>query len=215
MPFKRLNPAEAVILIADLQEGIVNVASTNDGEQLRRSAAALVRAGALFEIPIIFSVVPTMGGTVSPLLEEISEAMPGAVPLTRRNADAFADPVTRAALTATGRRTLIVAGVATEIAVQLPALAARAEGYGVYAVIDACSGLDARTEDAALRRMTAAGVITTSVATLVAEIGGDFSTDRGRTAMEILGSILPPRGGHDHEHDHNHDLHDHHDHHDH
>ena len=204
MPSKRLTAVEAVILIADLQEGIVNVASTNDEEQLRRSAAALVRVATLFEIPIVFSVVPTMGGTVSPLLEEIRAAMPGAVPVTRGNADAFADPITRAALTATGRRTLIVAGVATEIAVQLPALAARAEGYRVYVALDACSGLDARTEEAALLRMSAAGVIPTSVATCVAEIGGDFSTDRGRLAMEILGSILPPRGGHDHGHDHNH-----------
>jgi nicotinamidase-related amidase len=43
----------------------------------------------------------------------------------------------RAAIEASGRRTLLVSGVATEVAVQLPSLTAAAEGYSVSVIIDA------------------------------------------------------------------------------
>jgi len=194
----------AVVLIADLQEGIIHVATTADPEALRRSAVALVRAAILLEIPVIFSVVPTMGGVVSPLLDELLEVMPGAIPIVRGNANPFADPITCAAIAVTGRRSLVIAGVATEIAVQLPALAARKDGYDVSVLIDACSGLDPRSEDAALRRMAAHGVELSSVATFIAELAGDFTTELGRGAMTILGTIRPPAHSQAHGHDHAH-----------
>ena len=55
----------------------------------------------------------------------------------------------------------------------------------------ACGGLSARTEDAALRQIEAAGGVTTSVVTLVTALTRDFSTDLGRKAFGILQSLRP------------------------
>jgi hypothetical protein len=70
--------------------------------------------------------------------------------------------------------------------VQLPSLTAAAEGYDVHVIIDACAGISARTEDAALRRMAAAGVRISSLPMLVGELAGDFSQPRGQQAIGVL-----------------------------
>ena len=89
-------------------------------------------------------------------------------------------------LRASGRKVLILAGVASEIVVQRTALDALQAGYEVHVAVDACGGVDARTEDAAWRRITAAGGVTTSVTTFAAELAGDFTTDLGGATVGIL-----------------------------
>jgi hypothetical protein len=79
-----------------------------------------------------------------------------------------------------------LAGVASEIVVQRTALDALAAGYEVQVAVDACGGIDPRTEDAAWRRITAAGGTTTSVTTLAAELTGDFTTALGGATLGIV-----------------------------
>ena len=90
------------------------------------------------------------------------------------------------AIVATKRKTLLVSGVATELAVQLAALTASDQGYRVFVVLDACGGMSERTEQAALLRMTAANVTAVSVMTLAGEIAGDFREAKAQEAIGIL-----------------------------
>jgi nicotinamidase-related amidase len=80
----------------------------------------------------------------------------------------------------------LLSGVASEIVVQRTALDALAAGYEVLVAVDACGGIDARTEDAAWRRVTAAGGTTTSVATFAAELAGDFTTGSGGATLGLM-----------------------------
>jgi DNA-binding transcriptional ArsR family regulator len=50
----------------------------------------------------------------------------------------------------------------------------------------ACGGLSPRTEDAALRRLTQAGVVTTSVASVAGQLAGDFTQASGAQALGVL-----------------------------
>jgi nicotinamidase-related amidase len=84
----------------------------------------------------------------------------------------------------------VLAGVASEIVVQRTALDALAAGYAVQVAVDACGGVDARTEDAAWRRVGAAGGVTTSVTTFAAELTGDFATELGATTLGIVYETL-------------------------
>ena len=86
----------------------------------------------------------------------------------------------------TGRGTLLAAGVATEVAVQRLCLSASRLGLTAYVVIDACAGLSARTEDAALRRLSAEGVQPVSIACLAGELAGDFASAQGQAARDVL-----------------------------
>ena len=104
----------------------------------------------------------------------------------RTTTDAFLHAATRDAILKPGRSTLLIAGVATEIIVQHSALSGAAHGLHVQVAIDACSGLSPRTEDAALRRLTQAGVVTTSLPSIAGQLAGDFTQTKGSQALGIL-----------------------------
>ncbi len=108
----------------------------------------------------------------------------------RTETSALADKDLVKALTESGRKVLILAGVASEIVVQRTALDALAAGYGALVAVDACGGVDPRTEDAAFRRITAAGGATTSAITFAAELAGDFTTDLGGATLGIMYALL-------------------------
>ncbi|MFP3354733.1 isochorismatase family protein, partial [Pseudoalteromonas sp. SIMBA_153] len=62
-----------------------------------------------------------------------------------------------AAVKATGKKQLLIAGVVTEVCVAFPALSAIEEGYDVFVVTDASGTFNPITRDAAWQRMTQAG----------------------------------------------------------
>jgi hypothetical protein len=177
---------DAILLLADLQAGIADLPLTVAPDALRRGVAALMKLAAIFEIPTIITVVPGGDGQVSALMAEVEAGRHGAPLFVRTTPNSFNDAEIRAAIEASGRRTLLVSGVATEVAVQLPALTGAAEGYDVHVIVDACGGISPRTEDAALDRLSRAGVQTTSLATLIGELAGDFSQPRGQQAIGVL-----------------------------
>ena len=184
MSYAPLDPKDMVILFADLQAGIIELTATNDLSRLRRAVAALAKLAALFDIPAIVTTGPAKGAPqVTP---EIAAALGELPPHTRTTTDAFTHPPTREAIVKTGRKTLLIAGVATEIIVQHSALSAAAHGFDVQVVIDACGGISARTEDAALRRLVQAGVVTTSIASVAGQLAGDFTQPKGGQALGVL-----------------------------
>ena len=106
--------------------------------------------------------------------------------LQRTTADSFRNEEIVAAVKATGRQTLLISGVSTEVAIQLPALTAADMGYRVFVVVDACGGMSERTEQAAFHRIIKAGVTTVSVLGLAGELAGDFRSAEAQAAIGIL-----------------------------
>ena len=178
---------DALLLVADLQAGIADLPLTVPEARLKRGVAALMRLVAIFNLPVLITAVPGADGKPSPLMAEV-EAGRGRERgvFVRTTPNSFNDQELRAAIEASGRKTLLISGVATEVAVQLPALTAAAEGYDVHVLIDACGGISPRTEDAALRRLAGAGVKISSLPTLVGELAGDFTQPNGQQAIGVL-----------------------------
>lgn len=73
------------------------------------------------------------------------------------------------AVRATGRKTLIMAGVWTSVCVMFPALDAKAAGYDVYAIMDASGDPSEMASRTTLARFTQAGVIPTSTNAVLCE----------------------------------------------
>jgi nicotinamidase-related amidase len=185
MSYAPLDPSQTVVLFADLQAGIIELSATNEVTRLRRAVSALAKLARLFDIPAVVTTAPGRDGAAR-VTPEIAAAL-GELPAhTRNTTDAFLHAPTRDAIISTGRRTLLVCGVASEIIVQHSALSAAAQGFQVQIVVDACGGLSPRTEDAALRRMTQAGVVTTSIASIAGQLAGDFTQPKGGQAVGIL-----------------------------
>ncbi len=147
---------------------------------------ALATLAKIFELPVIVTVVPGQDGTPGALMPELVDVLGPVTPLVRFTTDSFDNPAIRAAIEATGRKTLLLSGVATEIAVMRPALRGVRNGYDVQVVLDACGGVSARSEDAALRRLTQAGVTLTSIAALTGELAADFTQPKGQQAIPVM-----------------------------
>ncbi len=116
--------ASAAIVFLDLQDEIVKNSRTNPVASLRSHAGSLAKLAALHRLPVFASSVGVGGAYLS----EIHDALPEFEPRPRTSTDAFDDAGLVAALRDSGRRTLIVAGVASEIVVLRTSHAALAAG---------------------------------------------------------------------------------------
>ncbi|WP_183043514.1 isochorismatase family protein [Alicycliphilus denitrificans] len=189
MPSK-LRPDDAILVFGDLQTGITDLPLTIGEQGLRRSAWALARLGEIYDLPTIALCIPKGGDTNPAIIPEITGTRSRYQRIMRTRPDSFENDEFRKAIEATGRKTLIVCGVATEIVVQWLALSGIAHGYKVHLVVDACGGLSARTEEAAFRRFEAAGVVMTSVVSLAGEISGDFTAPPGSEAIGVVYQLI-------------------------
>jgi nicotinamidase-related amidase len=149
----------AAVLFLDLQAEIVKNSRTLPVDRLRRTSGALAKLAALHKLPVFLSAVPPGGAFLDVVLAHLSTVQPR----MRLQTSAFTDETLVSDLGSSGRKVLILAGVASEIVVQRTALDALAAGYEVQVAVDACGGVDTRTEDAAWRRIAASGGVTTSV----------------------------------------------------
>jgi hypothetical protein len=172
----------AAVLFLDLQEEIVKNSRTVPLDRLGRISGALAKLVALHKLPAFLSAVPPGG----PFLDAVLAPMDEPQIRMRMQTSAFADAGLVSDLLASGRKILILVGVASEIVVQRTALDALAAGYEVQVAVDACGGVDPRTEDAAWRRIIASGGVTTSVTAFAAELTGDFTTELGGATLGIV-----------------------------
>jgi Isochorismatase family len=183
-----LDPATVQILFADLQPPIVARSKTNPPQSLSRAASVLARCARLLGLPVHHSVVPE-GGKAPEVLPDLAKKTEDVPQFARMTADPFLDPQTREAIDAVNRPVLVIAGFATEAVVLRAALSALESDYQVQVPVDACGGMSARTEDAALRQIEAAGGVTTSVVSLVTAMAPDFAREPGRNTFAALQAL--------------------------
>jgi nicotinamidase-related amidase len=182
----RVVAEDTVVLFADLQAGIVELTKTISLERLKKGVNGLAKLAKQLQIPAFVTGVMGEDGSPAKVIAEIGDNL-GALPTHHRTTcDSFLNEEIVKAIQATGRKTLLVSGVATELAVQLAAITASEMGYKVLVVVDACGGISERTEQAALHRMAKAGATIVSVMTLAGELAGDL---RQPAAQPLLGIV--------------------------
>lgn len=74
------------------------------------------------------------------------------------------------AVKATGRKTLIIAGTITSVCMAFPAISAVAEGYKVFAVIDASGTYSKMAQEITMARVVQAGVVPMDTAAVASEL---------------------------------------------
>ena len=164
-----LDPSDAVVLLLDPQTGLFQTVKDVPLSELRANTVALAKIAAQAEMPIIYTASEPNGPN-GPIMEELAAAAPGAKYVGRKGeVSAWDNADFVAAVEATGRRTLIMAGVWTSVCVAFPALQAKADGYNVYAVMDASGDVSQMASDVALARMVHAGVVPVTTNTILSE----------------------------------------------
>jgi nicotinamidase-related amidase len=156
-----------------------------DPDRFKNNVLALADAARYFGLPTILTT-SFEDGPNGPLVPELKATFPEAPYIARPgqiNAWDNADFV--AAVKATGRKQLIIAGVVTEVCVAFPALSAIEEGFEVFVVTDASGTFNELTRQSAWARMTAAGAQLMTWFGVACELHRDWRND-----IEGLGALF-------------------------
>ncbi|MBL0931355.1 MAG: isochorismatase family protein, partial [Alphaproteobacteria bacterium] len=165
-----LDPSDAVFLLLDHQTGLFQTVKDIGIAELRANTALLARIATLLKIPVI-TTASEPNGPNGPLMPEIHQLAPHAVYVPRKGeVNAWDNDDFVNAVRATGRKTLIMAGVWTSVCVMFPALDAKAAGFKVYTVMDASGDPSEMASRITLARIAQAGVIPVSANAVLSEM---------------------------------------------
>ncbi|MBT5901103.1 MAG: isochorismatase family protein [Opitutaceae bacterium] len=191
MAYERWNSANAAMLLIDHQTGTINWMHSSTKSEVKRNTLALAKSAAAVGMTTVMTS-SMEDNAQGPLFPEFEAIMPEEFERRVKRSgivDAFDDANFKAAVEATGKRKLIIAGLLTEVCVVYPALSALSEGYEVQVVADA-SGSATPTSDAlALDRIRQAGGSIVSTIQIMSEMVADWSEGAGPQIMPILGEL--------------------------
>ena len=186
-----LDPADTLVLLLDHQSGLFQTVKDIAVADLRRNVATIARLCTLLKIPVITTASEPAGGN-GPLMPEIHELAPHAVYVARKGeVNAWDNQDFVAQVRATGRKTLVMAGVWTSVCVMFPALDACAAGYDVYAVIDASGDPSDMVSRVSLARFVQGGVKVTTTNALLSELHRTWARPEAADLAQLYGLVAP------------------------
>jgi len=148
---ERITRNNALLLLVDHQIGLYTGIRDIDVLQLKHNIVGLTRAMLALEVPLI--VTTTTEKMWGPLIPELAEVLPGVSGIERTSVNAWDEKRFVDAVTATGRKNLIITGISTDVCLTFPAIAALADGFQTYAVMDASGGFTQTQVDMGILRM--------------------------------------------------------------
>ena len=151
------NELTTVVLI-DHRPAVALCAPSLRTDVLVNNVAALATSAKALGVPTVLTTVGAQGSVlVDPIFKEIGDVFLEAVPIDRTSTHAWSHPEVRAAVDATGRKELIMAGILTEVCLAQSVLAALKDGFEVYFVSDCSAGATQEAHDDAKVGMAMAG----------------------------------------------------------
>lgn len=186
-----MDPSDTAILLLDHQSGLFQTVQDISVADLRRNVGMIAQLAALFDIPVI-TTASEPNGSNGPLMPEIAHHAPHAVYVARSGeVNAWDSEGFVAQVRATGRKTLVMAGVWTSVCVMFPALDARAAGYDVYAVPDASGDPSEMASRISLARFVQGGVKPISTNALLSEIHRTWARPEAAQLARLYGLVAP------------------------
>lgn len=172
LPSSELTPDNCVFLMIDHQVGLMQFLSSIDPLQMRNNILGHAKTAKVFDIPVIMGT-SWPDGPNGPTMPELKVLFPDVDVIDRPFVNFWNDEASRSAVEATGRKKLVISGLATEVCAAFPAISALREGYEVYVVIDACADFNSLITEVTTQRLAAAGAIVTTWVAVLAEIASN------------------------------------------
>jgi nicotinamidase-related amidase len=91
----------------------------------------------------------------------------------------------------TGRKKLIIAGILTSVCVAFPSISAIADGYEVFAAIDASGDMSELASQATIARLVMAGAIPISTVAILSEIQKTWRREDALKYAEAYSGTMP------------------------
>jgi nicotinamidase-related amidase len=188
MSFERFTADNAAMLLIDHQVGTMGWVKSISFEEMKRNALMLAQSARILKMPVVLtsSMEEYAQG---PLLSELESILPAEFAARVKRfgiVNAMDDENFAAAVKATGRKKLIIAGVTNDVCTVYPALSLVGDGFEVQVVADAGGSPTRMADDISLRRMERAGVTLTSTNQLIAELAGSWVTPEGGELIQVL-----------------------------
>ncbi len=193
MPLQMLPPADTAVLLIDHQVGTMSWVRSIDHEVMKANALALAKAAKALDLPLVLTS-SLEDRAQGPLAEEFEPIAPKEFAGRIRRTgvvNAMDDPDFARAVTSTGRRNLIVAGVTNDVCTVYPTLTALKQGYTVYVVADAGGSTSRIADDVALRQMEQAGAMITSTNMVLTGLARNWTSPAGQALIPIVAELIP------------------------
>jgi nicotinamidase-related amidase len=183
----------AVVLI-DHQPLVAYAVRSIDHGLLMKNVACLAQGARDLGVPTVLTTVGAEGSVlVDPIFKEISEIFPDVTPIDRTSTHAWSHPDVRAAVDATGRKKLVMAGIVTGVCLAQSVLGALKDGFDVYFVSDCSGDMTTEAHEDAKARMMQAGAKPINWTPVIAEWAPDYMTPEGAVRAKVYnqaGGIL-------------------------
>jgi nicotinamidase-related amidase len=161
-------------------------------DEVKKNALMLAEVAAKLSMPVVLTSSMEENAQ-GPLIDELKSLLPREYEARVKRhgvVNAMDDEAFAAAVQATGRKNIILAGVTNDVCAVFPALSLIEQGYSVRVVADAGGSPSKIGDDLALRRMEKAGVVTVGTNQLIAELASNWGSDDGKKIMEVVAKTL-------------------------
>ena len=154
-----LTPTNHALVMIDYESQMAFPLQSTTVDQLRNNTAIVAGASKIFKVPTVITTVAekSFSGPVFPEVQEFyPQASSGYIDRTTMNT--WEDVNAYKAITAKGKKILVLGGLWTSVCIVGPALSAVNDGYTVYVITDACGDVSKEAHDQAITRMVQAGI---------------------------------------------------------
>ncbi|NLS04193.1 isochorismatase family protein [Rhizobium sp. P32RR-XVIII] len=185
-----LTPDNHAVILVDHQYIQLLAVRSHPVETVINNVTMLAKAAKIFKVPTLLT---TVFGERQELLPQIQAVFPEQKPINRTGLNAWVEPDVYDWVQKTGKKKLVMAGLWTEVCLNLPTLSALAEGYEVYIVTDASGGSSSESHERGVQRMLQAGARPLTVAAYLSELQWDWAAEE--TADEVSKLFAELGGG--------------------
>ncbi len=181
-----LTPDNCVVALIDHQPQMMFGVAGVDRESIISHTVALGKAARVFDVPVVLTTVETksFSGNLWPQIRAVFPEQPA---IERSSMNAWDDKNFVAAIDATGRKKIVLAGLWTEVCVAFPSVQAIHDGYEVYVVEDCCGDVSQLAHDNAMKRVIQAGAKPVTSLQVMLEFQRDWAEkDTYDAVMDIV-----------------------------
>lgn len=181
-----LTPTNHTLVLIDHEGQMAFAVKSHDIGELRNNTGLVAGGSKIFKVPTVITTVAEKSFS-GPVFTEISDYYPPSdACVDRTTMNAWEDAKAYKAIVDKGKKRIVLAGLWTSVCIAGPALSAKAEGYDVYVITDACGDVSREAHDMAIIRMTQAGVKVMTSTQYVLELQRDWARSATYVAVTDL-----------------------------
>jgi nicotinamidase-related amidase len=181
-----LTPTNHTLVMIDHESQMAFAVKSTDIEELRNNTGLVAGGSKIFKVPTVVTTVAEKSFS-GPVFTELSDFYPpSASCIDRTTMNAWEDQKAFKAIVEKGKKRIVFAGLWTSVCIAGPALSARAEGYDVFVITDACGDVSVEAHEMAINRMAQAGIKMMTSTQYVLELQRDWARSETYVAVTDL-----------------------------